>query len=95
MANVQEMKAWLLDRYAASAFNKCPHQPLPQMDGPPVEIHLVEDAVPRKVVTPAMIPLHWQEQAIQEVPQPQGQVRVDRIFGGRLQRGEERDHQSN
>ena len=56
------MKAWLLDRYAASAFNKCPHQPLPQMDGPPVEIHLVEDAVPRKVATPATIPLHWQEQ---------------------------------
>ena len=47
VANVQEMKAWLLDRYAASAFNKCPNQPLPQMDGPPVEKHLVEDAIPR------------------------------------------------
>ena len=32
------------------------------MDGPPVEIHLVNDAVPRKVSTPATIPLHWQDQ---------------------------------
>ena len=61
-SNVAEMKAWLLDRYASSAFNKCTHQPLPRMDGPPVEIHLVKDAVPRKVSTPATIPLHWQEQ---------------------------------
>ena len=31
------------------------------MNGPLVEIHLVKDAVPRKVSTPATIPLHWQE----------------------------------
>ena len=60
--NVGEMRAWLLKRYASSAFNKCTHQLLPRMDGPPVEIHLVDGAVPRKVSTPAMIPLHWQEQ---------------------------------
>lgn len=32
------------------------------MDGPPVEIHQVEDAVPRKVSTPDSITLHWQDQ---------------------------------
>ena len=61
-SNVGEMKAWLLSRYASSAFNKCTHQPLPSMNGPPVEIHLVKDAVPRKVSMPATIPLHWQGQ---------------------------------
>ena len=58
----QEMKAWLLERCAESAFNKCPHQQLPQMDGPPVDLHMVKDAIPRKCTTPATIPLHWQEQ---------------------------------
>ena len=61
-ANIPEMKAWLLNWYAPSIFNKFPHQPLPRMDGPPVEIHLVEDDVSRKVAMPATIPLHWQEQ---------------------------------
>ena len=27
--NVDKMKAWLLDRFASSTFNVCPHQPLP------------------------------------------------------------------
>ena len=53
-ANIPEMKAWLLERYAASTFNKYTHQPLPQMDRPPMEIHLVDDATPCKVSTPAI-----------------------------------------
>ena len=57
-SNIAEMRAWLLDRYASSSFNKWTHQPLPRMDGPPVEIHLIQDAVS----TPATIPLHWQDQ---------------------------------
>ena len=62
VSNIAEMKTWLLKRYTSSAFNKCTHQPLPRMDGPPVEIHLVENAQPCKVSTPATIPLHWQDQ---------------------------------
>ena len=50
-----------MDRYASSSFNKCTYKPLPRMESPPVEIHLVEDALPRKVSTPATIPLHWQD----------------------------------
>ena len=60
--NIAEMKSWLLKRYASSAFNKCTHQPLPRMDGPPVEIHQIENAEPRKVSTPATMLLHWQDQ---------------------------------
>ena len=63
-SNVAKMKAWLLERYTSSSFNKCTHQPLPRMDSPPVEIHLVKDTVPRKVSTPATIPLHRQDQVM-------------------------------
>ena len=61
-SNIAEMRSWLLKRYVSSAFNKCTHQPLPRMDGPPMEIHLIKDAIPRKVSTPATIPLHWHDQ---------------------------------
>ena len=60
--NIAKMKDWLLDRFATSTFNQCTHQPLPAMSGPPMEIHLVDNAVPRNVSTPASVPLHWQEQ---------------------------------
>ena len=56
------MKLWLLERYKASTFNTCPHRPLPCMSGPPVEIHLAENATPRTCHTAAPIPLHWQQQ---------------------------------
>ena len=60
-ANNAKMKAWLLQEFASSTFNTCPHRPLPCMAGPPVEIHLKEGATPKAVPTPALIPVHWQE----------------------------------
>ena len=60
--NVQEVEAWLLDRYAASAFNNCPHQELPMMSGlPPLRILLKEGAETHAIHKPATIPIHWQE----------------------------------
>jgi hypothetical protein len=38
--NNDKMKAWLLQHYASSTFNTCPHRPLACMAGPPVEMHL-------------------------------------------------------
>ena len=32
--NISKMREWLLQRYAASTFNICPHKPLNQMSGP-------------------------------------------------------------
>jgi len=40
--NNDKMKTWLFHRYQSSTFNVCPHQSLPEMTGPPVEIHLKE-----------------------------------------------------
>ena len=59
--NIGKMRDWLLQTYGSSTFNKCPHQHLPCMTGPPVEIHLDPKAVPRVCHTPATVPLHWQE----------------------------------
>ena len=56
------MKKWLLNTFAASTFNTCPHQPLPHMSGPAIQIHIDETAKPKASHTPASIPIHWQEQ---------------------------------
>lgn len=55
------MKKWLLDRYASSTFNTCPHRVLPSMEGPPIEIHIDPSAPPKARHTPAPVPLHWQQ----------------------------------
>ena len=47
------------NRYAASAFNTCPHQPLQEMTGKPLDIVFVEGAVPVAVHTPVIVPHHW------------------------------------
>ena len=59
--NNERMKAWLLNRYASSTFNTCPHRLLPCMEGPPVEIHVDPAATPKTCHTPANIPLHWEQ----------------------------------
>ena len=60
--NNDKMKKWILEHFASSTFNTCPHQTLEKIEGPPVEIHLKENAVPKAVHTPASIPIHWQDQ---------------------------------
>ena len=62
VANNEDMKRWLLDRYAASTFNKCTHQPLPFMSGPPISIHVDPDARPTAVHSPAPVPIHWRDE---------------------------------
>ena len=60
--NNERMEKWLLQYFASSTFNTCPHCPLPHMTGPPAEIHLKDDAIPKAVTTPATVPIHWQKQ---------------------------------
>lgn len=59
--NNKVMEAWLLEQFSQSTFNTCPHQPLPCMDGPPVEIHIDKDATPIAVHKAAPVPIHWQD----------------------------------
>lgn len=61
-ANNGKMRQWLLDRFSSSTFNKCRHQRLPKMSGPPIAIHIQPGVKPTAVHSPAPIPLHWKEQ---------------------------------
>ena len=65
--NIPKMKKWLLKYFGSSTFNTCPHQPLQEMSGPPIEIHVDPNAQPKVCHTPARIPLHWQEQVERDI----------------------------
>ncbi|XP_068238500.1 uncharacterized protein [Palaemon carinicauda] len=54
------MKTWLLEQYASSTFNTCPHQPLPVMTRPPMKIWIIDpQAEPTVTKEPPNIPEHW------------------------------------
>ena len=55
--NTPKMRNWLVNRFASSSFNKCPHQPLPAMPGPPMEITV--DPKARAYVTGDQLILHF------------------------------------
>ena len=59
--NIPKMRAWLMEHYASSTFNVCPHRPLHQMAGPPIQIHLDASAKPRAYDKAVPVPLHWQK----------------------------------
>ena len=59
--NVEKMKAYIIDRYAASTFNKCPHVKLPMMNCDPIRIHIDPEARPVAAMMAATVPLHQRE----------------------------------
>ena len=60
--NIPQVRQYILDRFKASAFNCCEHQPLRLMDGsPPLRIFVDEEATPVAVHSPSQVPLHWQQ----------------------------------
>ena len=60
--NVAKLHKWLLDYYASSTFNTCPHTRLPFMAGPPLALRVDPEAKPVAIHTPIPVPLHWQEE---------------------------------
>ena len=77
------MKAWLLDRYASSTFNTCPHRALPCMEGPPVEIHIDPAATPKTCHTPANVPLHWQQRVYEDFLRDEALGVIERVPYGK------------
>ncbi|KAJ8373500.1 hypothetical protein SKAU_G00040800 [Synaphobranchus kaupii] len=61
-ANREALRRHLLEMYAQSTFNTCPHQPLPRMTGPPLRLMLNEDATPVACHTPIPVAIHWQDE---------------------------------
>ena len=76
------MKQWLLDRYASSTFNTCPHRALPCMSGPPMEIHIDENAIPKVCHTPATVPLHWQKRVYDDLLRDEALGVLERVPTG-------------
>ena len=79
--NTDRMRAWLLDRFASSTFNTCPHQPLPAMSGPPMEIRV--DPAARPVVTrrPPNVPVHWQAEVAEQLKRDEALGVIERVPG--------------
>ena len=80
--NNDRMKTWLLERYASSTFNTCPHRPLHCMAKPPIEIHVRASAKPRAFHTPASIPLHWQQQVHADLLRDETQEILEKVPHG-------------
>ena len=77
--NNGRMKQWLLDYFGSSTFNICPHRPLQEMDGPPIEIHMDESAEPYVCKTPALISLHWQERVENDIKRDEALGILERV----------------
>ena len=66
-ANIPKLKGWLLKEFSSSAFNQCPHQPLPMMTGAPIKLHFKEGTIPYAVHTPIPVPHHWKEKVKEDL----------------------------
>ena len=77
--NNARMRAWLLDRYASSTFNTCPHRALSCMEGPPIEIHVDPDAPSKACHTPAPVPLHWQKRVYEDLLRDEALGVIERV----------------
>ena len=53
------LEKFLLETYSSSTFNTCPHQPIPQMSGPPMKLMIRPDVVPVAHQHCIPIPLHF------------------------------------
>ena len=68
MSNRKKIEQFILEYYAASAFNKCEHQELPVLTGPPMEILIDENMVKsRPVNMPATVALNWQKKVKDDI----------------------------
>ena len=59
--NKEKMKQFLVEKYRASTFNTCQHQPLPMMQGPKMELFVLKDACPHAVYQPAVVTVNWEQ----------------------------------
>ena len=68
MGNRKKIEQFILEYYAASVFNKCEHQKLPALSGPPMQILINKEMVkPAPVNTPAIVALSWQKRVKDDI----------------------------
>ena len=73
------MRDWLIKRFQSSTFNTCPHQDLPCMMGPPVEIHLQEGAKPTASHKAVPVPIHWQDRVLADLRRDEALGVIERV----------------
>ena len=61
-SNLQQLEDFILDYFKSSTFNICPHQPLPFMSGPPMELMIDPNASPKAHLKARPVPIHYQEE---------------------------------
>ena len=73
------MRKWLLEYYGSSVFNTCTQQPMPCMSGPPLEIHVDDDAKLPIAHKPIPVSPHWEDDAYKELLQDQRLDIIERV----------------
>ena len=77
--NIDKMKEWLLKTFSKSTFNRCPHHPIPSMSGPPLEIHLAENATPFRCHKAAPVPVHWEQKVYDDLKRDEALGIIERV----------------
>ena len=77
--NIGKMNEWLRRRYASSTFNICPHRPLQEMSGPPIQIHMDGSAIPKVCHKAAPVPLHWQNKVREDLLRDEALGVIERV----------------
>ena len=80
--NIPKMTQWLLTRYATSTFNVCPHGPFPNIEGPPMRIHVDPKAEPKQSVTPSKVSLHMEEELRENLNKLEQQSIIEKVPHG-------------
>ena len=77
--NNDKMRSWILQTFASSTFNVCPHRPLQEMAGPPIEFHVKPEAKPRVCHKAATIPIHWQKRVRQDLERDEALGVIEKV----------------
>ncbi len=65
--NISKFKTWLLEAFASSAFNQCPHEKLPEMTGESVKLHFKEGVTLYAAHGPIPIPHYWKQKVKDDI----------------------------
>ena len=85
-ANIPKMKQWILNRYEASTFNKCKHQPLQSMTGPEITLHIDESAPFKVAHVPSPVSLHHRDEVKKQLDDDVAMGVIEKVPHGEVSR---------
>ena len=77
--NNERFREWCLRTYRFSTDEKLPTKPHPCMVGPPLEIHVDENAKPFACHKAAPIPVHWEKQVYEDLLRDEALGIIERV----------------